>query len=374
MHKSFKLQGESFQNPLELISFSETISEELYWFLQEWFSDAETLIVQTSGSTGKPKLISIKKELMQNSAKATGTFFDLGIGTKALCCLSVNYIAGKMMVIRALTLGWELDVIEPVGNPLENAFEEYDFCAMVPMQVQASLWDLNLVKKLLIGGGVVSQTLQEDLQSLSTECFASYGMTETVSHIAVKKLNHFNSTPLDDENTKDSKKEVFERSREVNLSDVEGNGLRAESRSFYQVLPNITISQDNRACLVIDAPLLSEEKVITNDVVKMISDNEFEWLGRYDHVINSGGVKLHPEQIEKELSKIIVERFFVTGIPDEILGEKLILVVEGEDRVCDFSSLALSKYQIPKQTYFIDQFVETETKKIQRKATLKLLF
>lgn len=339
MHKSFKLQGQSFQNPLALISFSKTVSDELYWFLQEWFSDAETLIVQTSGSTGVPKLISIKKELMQNSAKATGAFFDLGAGTKALCCLSINYIAGKMMVIRALTLGWELDVSEPVSNPLENTFKEYEFCAMVPMQVQASLLKLHLVKKLLIGGGVVSQNLQESLQDLSTECFVSYGMTETVSHIAIKKLNH----------------------------------VKSELNNHYILLPNISISKDKRDCLVIDAPLLSEEKVITNDVVKIISDNEFEWLGRVDHVINSGGIKLHPEEIEKELSKIIAERFFVTGIPDEILGEKLILIVEGEDRVYDFSSLALSKYQTPKQTYFVEQFVETETKKIQRKKTLDLI-
>ena len=339
MHKSFKLQGQSFQDPLALISFSKTVSDELYWFLQEWFSDAETLIVQTSGSTGTPKLISIKKELMQNSAKGTGAFFDLGAGTKALCCLSINYIAGKMMVIRALTLGWELDVSEPVSNPLENTFKEYDFCAMVPMQVQASLLNLYLVKKLLIGGGVVSQNLQESLQDLSTECYASYGMTETVSHIAIKKLNH----------------------------------VKSELNNHYILLPNISISKDKRDCLVIDAPLLSEEKVVTNDVVSILSDNEFEWLGRVDNVINSGGVKLHPEAIEKELSKIISERFFVAGIPDEILGEKLILLIEGENRAYDFSSLALSKYQTPKQTYFMEQFVETETKKIQRKKTLDLI-
>lgn len=355
MHKSFQLQGQSFDVVEELIDFSETISEELHQFLSLWFDDYEFLSVQTSGSTGTPKRIEIKKEFMKNSAKATGTFFDLGAGTKALCCLSVNYIAGKMMVIRALELGWQLDFIEPVRNPLENAFETYDFCAMVPMQVQASLWDLHLVKKLLIGGGVVSQGLQNALQGLSTECFASYGMTETVTHIAVKKLNHFISTtsistPLD-----------------VQID------LQSESRSHYVLLPNIVINQDDRDCMVIDAPLLSDEKVITNDIVNIISDNEFEWLGRYDNVINSGGVKLHPEQIEKELSKIISERFFVAGISDEVLGEKLVLIVEGVTKDYDFSTISLSKYQTPKQIYFIKEFVETETKKIQRKKTLDLI-
>ncbi|NIJ46306.1 O-succinylbenzoic acid--CoA ligase [Wenyingzhuangia heitensis] len=338
IHPSFLLNGISFETPLELISFSEGVSDDLYWFLQEWFSDSETLIVKTSGSTGTPKLVAIKKEFMINSAKATGTFFELGTGIKALCCLSTEYIAGKMMVIRALTLGWELDIIEPISNPLEDAFEVYDFCAMVPMQAKASLWDLHLVKKLLIGGGVVSNELQESLQHISSLCYASYGMTETVSHVAVKPLN----------------------------------GFRAELRS-YQLLPNITISQDDRDCLVIDAPLLSEEIVITNDIVKVHSATEFEWIGRYDNVINSGGVKLHPEQIEKELSKIITERFFVAGISDEVLGEKLILIVEGDSYNLNLNNINLSKYELPKHIYFTPRFMVTKTNKIQRQKTLALL-
>lgn len=349
MHKSFKLQGFSFDDVEELIDFSETISEELHQFLTLWFDDSEYLTVQTSGSTGTPKPIEIKKEFMKNSAKATGGFFSLQEATKALCCLSVNYIAGKMMVIRALELGWELDFIEPISNPLENAFKTYDFCAMVPMQVQNSLWDLHLVKTLLIGGGVVSQGLQEQLQGLSTQCFASYGMTETVTHIAVKRLNL-----------------VAEQSLDSSLNDID--------KLYYKVLPNINISQDHRDCLVINAPLLSDEKVTTNDIVIQHSASEFEWLGRYDNVINSGGVKLHPEQIEKELSTLVTERFFVAGLTDEVLGEKLVLIVEGTFKEYDFNTLTLSKYQTPKEVYFINKFIETETKKIQRKKTLDLLF
>lgn len=340
MHPSFLLNGESFKTPLELVSFSEGVSDDLYWFLQEWFSDSETLIVKTSGSTGEPKLVAIKKEFMMNSAQATGVFFELGAKTKALCCLSVNYIAGKMMVIRALELGWHLDVVAPVSNPLEDVFETYDFCAMVPMQVKASLWDLHLVKKLLIGGGVVSQDLQKNLERISTQCFASYGMTETVTHIAIKKLNK----------VADSENET----------------------PFYKILPNVSIDQDTRGCLLIKAPLLSDEMVITNDIVKQHSDTEFEWLGRYDNVINSGGVKLHPEQIEKELSKIILERFFVIGIPDEILGEQLILIIEGGVKKIDFSSVNLSKFETPKNILFTEKFVETKTQKIQRQKTLAL--
>lgn len=338
LHPSFQLNGEVFDSQLELITYAEGISDALYWFLQEWFSDSETLIVKTSGSTGVPKLIAIKKEFMENSAKATGSFFDIGAGTKALCCLSTEYIAGKMMIVRALTLGWELDIVEPVSNPLENAFNAYDFCAMVPMQVKASLWDLHLVKKLLIGGGVVSANLQSNLERVSTKCFASYGMTETVTHIAIKKLNNY-----------------------------------TKEEECYQLLPNISISKDDRECLVIEAPLLADEPVITNDVVRINSDTTFEWLGRFDNVINSGGVKLHPEEIEKKLSKLITQRFFVIGIPDELLGEKLILIVEGDTIKIDLEDADLSKYEQPKAIYFVKAFVETETKKIQRLKTLDLL-
>ncbi len=358
MHSSFRLNGKSFNNSLELITYSENISEELSLFLSLWFDDYEILTVQTSGSTGSPKPIIIKKEFMKNSAQATGTFFNLKEGTKALCCLSVNYIAGKMMVIRALELGWDLDFIEPVSNPLEDAFETYDFCAMVPIQVKASLSNLNLVKKLLIGGGVVSQELQNDLQKLPTKCFSSYGMTETVTHIAIKKLNHFTLTSFDD--------------LSITSNGVE-NIKHGKEKLVYTTLPNINISIDTRSCLVINAPLLSDELLITNDVVKIYAEDEFEWLGRYDNVINSGGVKLHPEQIEKELSKLIKQRFFVAGIPDEVLGEKLILIVEGNEMKLNLLSLKLSKFEFPKKIFFIEEFKETKTKKIQRKLTLKLI-
>jgi len=342
IHPSFSLNGESFDTALELISYSEDVSDDLFWFLQEWFSDSETLIAKTSGSTGVPKLVAINKEFMENSAKATGAFFDLKEETKALCCLSTEYIAGKMMVVRALTLGWELDVVAPISNPLENLFDTYDFCAMVPMQVKASLWDLHLVKKLLIGGGVVANELQEALQNVDTLCYVSYGMTETVSHIAVKRLNHHS-----------------------NSSNV--------NKEYYKAFDNITLSKDDRNCLVIDAPLLNEEQIITNDIIDLHSTSEFEWIGRFDNVINSGSVKLHPEQIEKELSKIITQRFFVAGLADEVLGEKLVLIVEGGQTEFDLSGLELSKYQLPKEILFVSKFVETETNKIQRTKTLDMI-
>ncbi|WP_339884203.1 AMP-binding protein [Polaribacter vadi] len=343
-HKEFKLNNNSFASVDELQAFTRNFSDEIHQFLEAWFSDDDAIIVNTSGSTGKPKPISLKKEFVKNSAKATGLYFDLQANTTALLCLPTAYIAGKLMLIRALTLGWHLDVIDANSNPLETIDKKYDFSAMVPLQVENSLSKLNLIQKLIIGGGVVSNSLQEKLQEISTEVFATYGMTETITHIAVKRLNNFRGSK------------------------------KAYKDEFYQTLPNVTIYIDERNCLVIAAPKVSEKLVVTNDVVNLISDTEFEWLGRFDNVINSGGIKLHPEKIEEKLSKIITNRFFVTGIPDEKLGEKLVLIVEGNQQEINIDLAQFSKFEIPKEIYFLNNFVETESAKIQRKKTVAKIF
>lgn len=351
-HKSFKLNEKSFTEIEELISFSKSISVEVYSFLKNWFNKNEFVEVQTSGSTGTPKKIKLKKEFMRNSALATGTFFNLKENTTALLCMSPSYIAGKMMLVRALELGWDLDVVEPSSNPLENINKTYDFLAMVPLQLHSSLNKIDKVKKLIVGGGVVSNELLSKIQGIETAIFATYGMTETVTHIAVKKLNCHS---------------------ERSLSEAE---MRSEE-SHYQLLPNIKISLDARDCLVINAPDISEKKVVTNDIVKLISETEFKWLGRYDNIINSGGVKLIPEQIEHKLSKIIDSKFFVYGLKDEVLGEKLVLIVEGSEDLNLMQKVkqltSLSKFEKPKEIYFIPKFVETPTQKINRRETIKLL-
>ena len=339
-HTSFKIDDLSFGDVKALLKWVKSISLSSYNFLIDWFDNDDFIEVQTSGSTGKPKLIRLKKQFMINSALATGAYFEIKENARALVCLSADYIAGKMMLVRALTLGWNIDIVDPVSNPLAKTNTVYDFSAMVPMQLQNSLQNISSVKKLIVGGGVVSNTLIDKIQEINTQVFATYGMTETVTHIAVKKLNH-------------------------NVGDSENQ--------FYQALPNVKVAVDDRSCLVIEAPNVSDETVVTNDVVSLVSDTQFEWLGRYDNVINSGGVKLHPEKIEKQLSKIITNRFFVAGISDQVLGEKLVLVVEGEERKIDFSIVELTKYQTPKKVFFVNTFIETETKKIQRKKTLDLL-
>jgi len=247
------------------------------------------------------------------------------------------------MLVRALTLGWDLDVIESTSNPLKEITKEYDFSAMVPLQLRNSISKIDQIKTLIVGGGVVSKDLDKAIQTVDTKCYATYGMTETITHVAVKKLNKFTQ-------------------------------LELESESVYKTLPDVTVSKDKRSCLVIHAPKISDVNIITNDVVEVVSKTEFNWKGRLDHVINSGGLKLHPEEIEQKLSHTIYSRFFIAGIPDEILGEKCILVIEGENyQITKKYFSRLSRFEIPKEIFFIPKFIETGSGKIQRFKTLDLL-
>jgi len=356
-HTEFQLNGVSFSNEKEILEYCSLFSDEIYQFLKNWFSDIPFIVVKTSGSTGTPKDIKLEKSKMINSALATGVFFDLKENTTALLCLPTTYIAGKMMLIRALTLGWKLDTVVSTSFPLSGIKKQYDFSAMVPLQVENSLNSLDQIKTLIVGGGVVSSELQSKIKTSSCAIFSTYGMTETITHVAVKRFK---------------------------TSSLLGKGKTNASlqNKFYQTLPNVEIYKDVRNCLVIKAPKVSDEIIFTNDIVRLVSDTQFDWLGRLDNVINSGGVKLHPEIIEEKLSVIINKRFFVIGIPDSKLGERLVLVIEEPiDTVEIKKSLqfkisqlkTLDKFEIPKEVYFVNKFIETETNKIQRTNTLNLL-
>ncbi len=341
IHKDFRLNGFSFPNEEKLVAYSKSLSKEVHYFLIDWFSsNTTTVTVTTSGSTGIPKPIALDKNHMINSAIATGKYFSLKSKTKALLCLPVNFIAGKMMLVRAMTLGWCLDIVEASSAPLTEVNKYYDFAAMVPLQVKNSLKKLNLIKVVIIGGGVVSSKLQQKLQKLTTTAFATYGMTETITHIAVKKLTH--ATTLN---------------------------------TSYEVLPNVKIAIDERNCLVIEATDISDKIIFTNDVVQLTSVTTFDWLGRFDHIINSGGIKLQPEIIEKKLKPYVKQRFFIAGIPDERLGEKVVLIIEKTTGEFSEDSIqCLNKYEQPKEVYYLPRFIETTSKKIHRKKTLSLIF
>lgn len=341
MHPKFKFRGEQV-NKDKLLHQVYKLDEASFSFLNEWFNKNDFIIVKTSGSTGTPKEITLKKEQMMASALATGTYFNCLEGTKALICLSADFIAGKMMWVRALTLGWDVYLSPATGNPLENTEMEFDFSAMVPLQLAQSLQQLHRVKKLIVGGAAVSVSLQEKLQDLPTHVFATYGMTETITHIAVKKLNHNHG-----------------------------------KFSYFEALPNVELSLDQRDCLVIKAPEISKAVILTNDVVKLHSENTFEWIGRYDSIINSGGFKLVPEAIERKLQPVISQRFFISSLPDEKLGQRAVLLIESSEEIALLekikNSTNLNKFEIPKEVYFISKFTETASSKIDKHATLELI-
>lgn len=307
-------------------------------FLMDWLDAKDYINVRTSGSTGQPKLMRVSKQAMVNSSIATGNYFKMSPGQNALLCLPTHYIAGKMMLVRAMILGLELDFVDPTTAPVFDYNKTYDFCAMIPIQLKNTLGQLQNIKTLIIGGAAISKSLEASIQGLKTKIYATYGMTETVSHVAVKRING------------------------------------KQKQEYFKVFPKVTISQDDRGCLIIDAPKVTSERLVTNDVVKLHSASEFELMGRIDNMINSGGVKLFPEVIEAKLAEQIKERFFIASEPDANLGEKLILILESDKNTLKPSTFkGLDKLEIPKEIYTIPKFKETATGKIQRKETLKLL-
>ncbi len=343
-HPNFKLNGTSFSDnalnefAYHLVKEGKPFEVPIGNFILDWTNQSKMVTVSTSGSTGKPKQIQLQKKHMVNSALATGSFFNLSARDSVLLCLPCDFIAGKMMLVRAMVLGLQIDVVEPSSNPLKNTSNSYDFGAMIPLQVQNSIDKLYRIGKLIIGGAPLEKKLENKLRSLKTATYETYGMTETITHIAVRKL-------------------------EVNN---------------FETIPTVTVKTDERGCLVINAPKITDEEVVTNDVVELISDTEFKWLGRYDTIINSGGIKLIPEQIERKLAKIIDNRFFVVGIPDITLGQKLVLVVEGcinQEMTSLKISLSdqLSKFEKPKKIFTLEKFVESENGKVLRLKTLELI-
>jgi O-succinylbenzoic acid--CoA ligase len=350
IHNRFKFNGLHFSfEDLKEVAYSLIKEGEPYEkitgdFLIDWLNKEDYLYVTTSGSTGKPKQVKLMKQAMVNSAISTGDFFGLQPGDKAIDCLPSHFIAGKMMLIRAMILGLEIDCVEPSAHPIFDYEKSYQFCAMIPLQVKNTLDYAFNIETMIIGGSKVTKPLLDRIATKPNRFFETYGMTETITHVGVKRL----------------------KSRDYSGQD------------YFQALPNVSFSKDDRDCLVIHAPHLIDEDLVTNDIVKLKDAQSFQWKGRFDNVINSAGVKLFPEQIEDKLQPYINKRYIVGGIDDETLGEKMVLVVED----ADFDTEALlnelgkassfSKFEIPKEIYKVKRFVETVNGKIQRAKTLKL--
>ena len=290
--------------------------------------------VKTSGSTGEPKRMRVEKCRMLNSARITCDFLGLKRGDTALLCLSTEYIAGKMMVVRALERSMKLVSIEPQGCPEWEG--TVDLAAMVPLQVWNLLHQcpsrLTHIRHLLIGGGAIDERLEEALQDLPNAVWSTYGMTETLSHIALRRLN----------------------------------GPTASS--WYTPFDGVTLSKTEEGCLVIEAPAVHDGQLITNDMVELRSDGCFRILGRKDNVICSGGVKIQMEEVERLLRPHLPIPYMITRAKDERLGETVVLLMEGgcPDEAKTVCERVLPKYWQPRRIVSVASLPMTATGKPAR--------
>ncbi|KOY88167.1 hypothetical protein AD998_11475 [bacterium 336/3] len=333
---------------ISTLSFSPYLQNTIE-FCKEWLSGKEQFVVNTSGSTGTPKPIEISRTQMLESVRLTKLAFGLKGDETALVCLHTDYIAGKMMLIRGLELGWQMLLQEPSSNPLEKITESFDFVAFVPLQLQTifektpeKITLLNQFKTIILGGASISASLETFIESLQVPVYHTYAMTETITHIATRLLNTKQKQP------------------------------------YFEVIEGVKIRLDERGCLCITSPTTNFEEIFTNDIAEIIDNQYFKIIGRIDNVINSGGIKIQLENIENKLEKVweklkLRQRFFCTGISDETFGQILVLCIEGkaldseqETLIMKELSLLVDKYQIPKKIFYKDHFLETETGKIKR--------
>ena len=331
-------------------------------FLSEWNNGSDRVLVHTSGSTGKPKPMMVEKKRMLNSARITCDFLGLKPGDSALLCMSLDYIAGKMVVVRSIERHLHLISVSPSGHPLKDINEEITFAAMVPMQVYNTLQvpeereRLTHIRHLIIGGGAIDASLEKELQALpgNIAIWSTYGMTETLSHIALRRING------------------------------------AEASEWYQPFDSVKISQTDEGCLVIDAPLVCAETLVTNDIVEIesyiynkVEKLRFRIKGRKDNVICSGGIKIQIEEVEALLKSHLEKPFMLAKKKDEKFGEIAVLLTEDEDlkkveatirrllsgKSDDSNKSSESKshkYWIPREFRYVEHLPLTETGKPKR--------
>lgn len=323
----------------------------------EWLSGATEFVVRTSGSTGDPKPITLRREQLIASARATGEALGLRPRCRALVCLPTGYIAGRMMLVRGLVLNLNMTVVEPSSDPFASLPSDtsFDFIAVVPLQLQVLLDGppgyldrLNAMQAILVGGGPLSAALEARVQTLDAPVYHTYGMTETVTHVALRRLN--------------------------------GD----EAASTFQPLPGVEIGIDTRGCLRVKGPMTLDLWIQTNDLVEMQDDRSFRWLGRWDTIINTGGVKVQVEQVESALEEALrglglgERRFFIGPLPDERLGHLVAAIVEGEPLGIETEAEIqaalrhrLDRFALPRCFVYLPSLAETPTGKIDRQASLR---
>jgi O-succinylbenzoic acid--CoA ligase len=334
-------------------------------FLEEWYGPSTEVQVHTSGSTGTPKKMWVEKEKMMNSARLTCDFLGLQQGDTALLCMSTDFIAGKMMVVRSICRQLRLYSVEPSGHPLKDdpecqcidfrqteeqgrhSFPQakkalqppfYTLVAMVPMQVYNSLQvpkeaeALRATRHLLIGGGAIDEELARQLNDFPHAVWSSYAMTETLSHIALRRING------------------------------------PEATDWYSPFPSVDLRLNEKGCLVINAPLVHDGELVTHDLAEIRADGCFRILGRLDNVINSGGIKIQIEEVEKRLNPHLRAPFMITSVRDAKFGQAVVLLTEGDDieEAVAICRQVLPKYWIPKHCLHVDHLPLTPTGKPAR--------
>ncbi|MDE6757049.1 MAG: AMP-binding protein [Muribaculaceae bacterium] len=268
---------------------------EAYRFIDEWLDESPYITAHTSGSTGKPKAIRLFKADMVTSAISTNIFFNITDKSSMLCPLSANYIAGKMMIVRAMLSGANLWIEKPGNTPVCQDYGNIDLIAVVPSQVQHLLNNPDIFKRLkhiLIGGAAVPRELSNRITALGVNAYVSYGMTETCSHVALRRIGK-------------------------------------SSDEIYEAMSDICFSTDSRGCLIVKSEKRSFHSLTTNDIIDLIDDKHFIWVGRFDNVINSGGIKVYPEEIEKQIQCLIPEdmEYYISKCRDDKWGEVPVLVL-----------------------------------------------
>lgn len=311
----------------------------LHTFLVQWFDGNPDLRVHTSGSTGKPKELVVRKEQMMQSARLTCDFLHLKNGNTALICMSMDFIAGKMMAVRALVAGLDIHFIPTCGHPLEKVEQPFRFLSMVPLQVFNTLQvpeERERLKQsdiLIIGGGAIDQALEEELKEFPGEIYCTYGMTETLSHIALRRING------------------------------------PQASVSYRPFSSVALSLSEEGTLVIDAPLVNDEQQVTNDIAEIHADGSFDILGRKDNTIISGGVKIQIELMEKLLKPLLQTPFAITSQPHPKFGEIVVLLVVppvNTEILKKEMAKVFSPYQLPKKIFLVDAIPETGSGKISR--------
>ena len=325
-------------NPCSFLDFKIDVLN----FLDEWFDGTEEMTIYTSGSTGKPKTLIVRKQQMINSAVMTCRFLGLDSGDKCLLCMPLNYIAGKMIIIRALVAGLDIYPVAPSGHPLRDLDIRFKFAAMVPLQIFDSMQKplecerLRKIGNLLIGGGALDKRLESKLEDFPNPVYVSYGMAETLSHIAMRRING-------------------------KLASLD-----------YTPLPSVSISLSEEWTLVVDAPLLNDKRLITNDIAQINSDGTFRILGRKDNIINTGGIKIQIETLEALIGNFIFTPFAITSLPDIKYGEMIVLVTE-QPIEASLLTQNLTPYQIPKLIFQLGTIPRTESGKINRAELKKIV-